>query len=93
MVNEEQIKILRWMVETWNKMRRENPDVRIDLSKADLSKAKLGGADLSKANLREAILCGADLSKSDLSGATLVEANLEGSILTGCKVYGSPHGV
>lgn len=49
----------------------------VDLSGADLSRARLYAADLSGANLS-----GANLSNADLRGANLNNANLSGAIVT-----------
>jgi hypothetical protein len=48
---------------------------KIDLSGADLSRAKLGEADLSRAKLREASLVEANLVKADLRDADLIGTN------------------
>jgi uncharacterized protein YjbI with pentapeptide repeats len=68
-------------VAAWNAWRQENPDIRPDLSGADLSGANLSRADLSGANLSGADLSGANLSRADLSGANLMKANLSGANL------------
>lgn len=69
-------------VEEWNSWRKENSDVRPDLSGANLA-----DRNLEKANLSEVRLCGADLSRaglmsahlcfSDLRGAKLIDADVE----------------
>ena len=76
MANEEHLKILRQGVEVWNQWREENPEIRPDLSKADLSEADLSGADLFRANLSEALLFRANLFWANLTGANLFRANL-----------------
>ena len=78
MANEEHVAILKKGVAAWNEWRRENPDIRPNLSGANLRRAHLYGADLS----------GADLSRADLSEAPLVSADLTGANLTGSRVYG-----
>ena len=78
MANEEHVAILKKGVAAWNEWRRENPDIRPNLSGANLRRAHLCGADLS----------GADLSRADLSDAPLVSADLTGANLTGSRVYG-----
>jgi len=103
MANEEHVAILKKGVAAWNEWRRENPDIRpnlsganlrrahlygADLSGADLSGADLSRADLSEAGLSGADLSGADLSRADLSEAPLVSADLTGANLTGSRVYG-----
>src|SRR5262244_492414 len=87
MANNEHVAILKQGVKAWNAWRRENPDIRPDLSNADLR-----GADLSGANLREAFLFKANLGSADLveanlrdhadlSGADLARANLREAFL------------
>ena len=98
MANEEHVAILKKGVAAWNEWRRENPDIRPNLSGANLRRAHLygadlSGADLSRADLSEAGLSGADLSGADLSRADLseappVSADLTGANLTGSRVYG-----
>jgi hypothetical protein len=84
MADKEHVKILRQGVEVWNRWRKENPDIRPDLSGVDLS-----GADLSEADLSRAILRGADLSEADLSRADLYEANLSGANLSRADLSGA----
>jgi uncharacterized protein YjbI with pentapeptide repeats len=55
----------------------------VDLTRAQLSKARLWGVDLRDAKLDEAQLDGADLSNSLLTGASLSNAHLEKADLTG----------
>jgi uncharacterized protein YjbI with pentapeptide repeats len=79
MANDEHVAILKKGVAAWNEWRRENPDIRPDLSEADLSEADLSEADLVGANLsgaKLAELVGADLSEADLSGVNLSGADL-----------------
>lgn len=91
MANPEHLKILKQGVEAWNKWREENPDIKPDLSQADLSGANLseaffGTADLSAANLSEADLSEAFLEEADLTGADLSGAKLSRAILTGANL-------
>ncbi len=86
MASKKQLKILKQGVEVWNKWRRENRGIRIDLHRANLSDAFLRGVDLRGANLIRADLSNADLmsaklSDADLSGADLSIANLNGAKL------------
>ncbi len=81
MANEEHLAILKQGVDAWNAWRKENPEVKPDLSGAYLSGAKLEGANLygaklSGAYLEGAYLEGADLREADLRGAALKEADL-----------------
>jgi hypothetical protein len=68
-------------VEAWNAWRRENPDIKADLSRAYLTEADLSWAILSRADLSRA-----DLTQADLTGAILNEADLSGAILTGANL-------
>ena len=76
MANPEHLEILKQGVEQWNKWRKENPDVRPDLSGADLvggpqrGEPQRGGSQRGRPSAR-ANLGGADLSGADLSGADL----------------------
>jgi hypothetical protein len=42
MANDEHVAILKKGVDTWNAWRRENPDIRPDLSGAGSARAQLG---------------------------------------------------
>jgi len=81
MANQEQLEILKQGVRVWNKWREENPNVEIDLSKADLHEAHLVKVDFHRAilggtNLRESDLREANFYKADLHGANLRRVNL-----------------
>jgi len=99
MANDEHFAILKQGVAAWNEWRRENPDIRPDLSGAnlvgaDLSEADLVGADLtfadlSAANLHAADLLLADLRVANLSGAKLIGANLSEANLKGANLSGA----
>ena len=82
MANEEQLSILKLGADNWNIWRRENPQVMIDLYKADLQGADLTHADLADANLAKANLGGAyfiatNLFGANLSGAYLINAEFD----------------
>jgi hypothetical protein len=72
MADEEQLKILKQGVDVWNRWRKENPTVDVDLTDADLY-----SADLCKANLKAADLTGAKLGKADLRQVNLGGANVK----------------
>src|SRR6266496_723297 len=76
MANDDHIAQLRKGVSAWNAWRKENPDIRPDLSKANLDRAYLSGADLAEADLPEANLSKANLSKANLTYALLIGADL-----------------
>jgi uncharacterized protein YjbI with pentapeptide repeats len=97
MANEEHVAQLRKGPASWYAWRKENPDIRPDLTEANLTDANLVFADLRGADLRRANLIaanlvwarlgGADLSGADLQGATLVDADLTNADLSGCRVF------
>lgn len=88
MANEEQLAILDQGVTVWNKWRKENPTIKIDLSGANLSQASLNAIDLSKADLTEIDLHGASLKEGNLRAANLQGANLLGAYLKEAKLIG-----
>jgi len=94
MANDEHVALLKQGAAAWNAWRLENPDIRPDLSKAnlieaDLSGAELGMANLSMANLSMANLRGANLSEADLTGADLIKADLDGAMLLFTNLRGA----
>ena len=76
MANEEHLSSLKQGVKVWNSWRRDNPDIRPDLSGANLSEANLSGANLSVAQVHGANLVGAITSGVNLRGAILIGALL-----------------
>ena len=91
MANPEHVKILKEGVEAWNQWRKDNSDVRPDLSEADLSRAHLdfaylGGADLTWANLTGTGLSRAGLTGADVTGARLIGADLDEAHLRGASL-------
>src|SRR6266446_4504339 len=96
MANDEHVALLK--LEGWNAWRDKNPDIRPDLSEAELSlevlfkqnlsRANLGGADLGTANLSGADLMSANLTGANLESAILVNTDLTGADLTGCRIHG-----
>lgn len=78
----------------WNEWRYKNPDI-----KPDLSEANLPMANLAKANLNDTYLEGANLAKANLDrvtlhyanlvGANLEKANLKGANLKGANLMGA----
>ncbi|QDT89102.1 pentapeptide repeat-containing protein [Gimesia algae] len=74
--------------------RMSHPQVRLNLTEADLSgldlyKIRLRKADLRDANLFRTNLSCADLSEVDLSGANLSDADLMCTNLSGAKLTGA----
>ena len=81
MANAEHLEILKQGKETWNKWAAKHKRTKVDLSHANLVKARLDhcdltGADLSHANLRAASLWCAKLTRADLRGANCRSANI-----------------
>ena len=71
MANEEHLTLLQQGTATWNEWRETNPASLADLSRANLSGAKLDGADL-----RQTDRSMADLRHANLSGALLNQISL-----------------
>src|SRR5262245_45378214 len=91
MANDEHVAMLRRDGKAWNAWRRENPDIRPDLSRAGFIEEHFGGVNPSGAILNRAILNDANLSGADLKGAeilyaTLTRANLSGANLSGADL-------
>ena len=95
-MNNEHVALLRKGAATWNKWRREKPDIRpdlhgarlrgADLRKANLYNADLQGTNFSEADLREANLREADLGQANLSGANLSKANVYKANVSGANL-------
>ena len=90
MANADHVKRLIQGKKNWNIWRNENREIQPDLSKAELSEAKLSGVNLSKANLNEANLRYADLSGANLNEADLRYADLTEAILSRLDVKPGP---
>ncbi|HEY9621677.1 MAG TPA: pentapeptide repeat-containing protein [Crinalium sp.] len=81
MANDIQLKMLKHGVARWNRWRNHNPEIQIDLNRADLSEIHLNGANFNQATLCEVNLSRAHLYKvvldhADLSYATINDAHL-----------------
>ncbi|KAF3885792.1 MULTISPECIES: pentapeptide repeat-containing protein [Nostocales] len=87
MANDGHWALLKQGVKTvWNKWRRENPEIKPDLSNVAVSNINLCGANFQGVNLSGANLSGADLSQTDLREADLSGANLDGANLSGANL-------
>ena len=86
MAKPDQVAQLKKGTADWNAWRRDNYDIRFDLSDADFSGANLSGALLFKASLYNANLSGADLSKANLHDASFQTANLSKANLVGADL-------
>jgi len=96
MADGKQLEILKQGVEVWNKWRKDNPDVEIDLSGADLKGSNLIRADFSKTVLNRqysssingrvhsirTTCTNVNLSNADLSDANLSKADLSDADLS-----------
>ncbi len=82
MADKEHLAILERGVDEWNRWRARHPDLRPDLSDADLRAANLDSANLAATDLRRASLSGAQLMGADLAWADLREADLSRSDLS-----------
>lgn len=99
MANDSHISILFEGVDAWNKWRFKNPNIKPDLSGADLSRltnttlksANLAQVDLTEANLdyaymKNTILREARLINTKCHNTTLIEADLSGAQLQGARL-------
>ncbi|MCB2193127.1 MAG: toll/interleukin-1 receptor domain-containing protein [Deltaproteobacteria bacterium] len=104
MANQEHVKILKQGVEVWNRWREENPDIRPDLTEADMRKGDFKKADFHRVNFTGASFEDSDLSEADffmvtaifaifnntdLSGSNLNHANLQEAELDGADLSGA----
>jgi len=102
MANPEHLKILQQGVGTWNKWRKQNPQIVPDLRSAilrglDFSGADFVGADFSGANLIDAICRAANFQNANLGGAHFIatnftDANLEGANMAVSDMSGTIFG-
>ena len=96
MANSEQIERLQLGADSWNRWRKENPGIEIDLSGAELrrtfaSSLDLGGFDFSDANLSHArltyvTLAGANLHRAKMSEITLQFVDLRAADLSAASL-------
>ncbi len=105
MANKKHLEIFMKGVKVWNKWRKSNPEVRPDLSGANLTKAEfrdikhniyadlhntdLPNADLSGVDLMHCYFHGSDLRGVKLKGASLVRTNLTKCNLSGVDFTGA----
>jgi hypothetical protein len=82
MANPDHLVILKKSVLDWNQWRNDNPDIKPDLSSADLSLADLIEADLTFSSLSSANFTGANLSGADFAGSQCARAIFEGANLS-----------
>jgi uncharacterized protein YjbI with pentapeptide repeats len=94
--NPEHLALFKGRAPDWNRWRQENPEIKPDLSGADLQNeympevnlndADLQHADLRRANLRGASLVKSKLQEADLYGADLRQADLTNADLTKARL-------
>ncbi len=82
MANPEHLKILEQGAKIWNKWRKKNPNIKPDLSAADIFRVNLNKINFSEVNLKDAVLEGSDLVDAVLRKALLYDADLIGTNLT-----------
>ena len=97
MANDEHLQLLADWQRSWNTWRRDNPDVRPDLSGADLTDDSLHlsfDMDFRHADLRNANISGLTLMGADFRDADLSAANAKGTQFVECKFekarFGTP---
>jgi hypothetical protein len=73
MANPEHLAKLKEGVEAWNKWRKDNPEIKRDLTEIDLRKADLGYASLTGAGLERANLTETNLEGANFTGAGNLE--------------------
>ncbi len=86
MANPEHVEVVKQGAEAIRKWREANPDVPIDLSGADFSKANLCEANLAGAHLDGANLTQANLTQAHLDGADLRRARFLATCLSGANL-------
>jgi len=96
---QEHLDIIRQGVDSWNSWREEFPNIKPDLSGANLknvhlkwvnfSRTNLSNIQISEAYLLAGDLSGANLQKADLLGAILVSADLQNANLSEANLSGA----
>lgn len=87
MANQQHLDIIKFGIESWNKWRDQNPEIRPEFEGADFTDAYLIGANLNGANLVGARLNGANLSYSQLSNADLSYAEVKEANFNNTGLY------
>lgn len=94
MANPKHVEILKQGVEVWNKWRKDNPNIKLDLRGTDLSakflnNINLSGTDLSETNMYEASLAWSNFDGANLINSNLSEANFSLASFIGANVSGA----
>src|SRR5712692_6576066 len=88
MADQHYLGLLKQGVNAWNIWRKDHPEIRPNLSEANLVRANLNWADLTGADLSRVSLNGANLNWADLTGADLSRAYLSGATV-GATTFGN----
>jgi len=88
MPNPEHVKLVLQR-ENWTRWRRQNSEIRPDLSGIDLAGVDLSGADLTGVDFSGTNASGAILSRANLSRARLVGSNLRSANLINADLNGA----
>lgn len=96
MANSQHLAIIKQGVNVWNEWRKQNPEVKPDLRKAelrgydfheiDLHDGDLDSADFYRTDFSEANLCNANLHMAHLYRANFYKANLTDAIIRGADL-------
>jgi hypothetical protein len=86
LANQNQLDILKDGAEAWNRWRKKNPYVTLNLRGADLTAADLSRAQLDQADLRSAVLKGVVFDNASLREANLSKAVVDGADFTLSKM-------
>ncbi|HLQ28468.1 MAG TPA: pentapeptide repeat-containing protein [Ktedonobacteraceae bacterium] len=92
MADQHYLGLLKQGVNAWNIWRKDHPEIRPNLSDANLVRANLNWADLTGADLSRVSLNGANLNWADLTGADLSWADLSRAYLSGAELSGATVG-
>ena len=77
MGNPEHLKILKQGVDSWNRWRKENPNIQPDLSRENLQGNCFDGANLDGTNFKSANLSGSSIFRAHLEGTDLSQTDLQ----------------
>lgn len=87
MANQIHVKKLKEGVASWNKWRKDHPEIEPDLRNEDLQKRDLVQIDFRRTNLDGADLSEVNLSSAHLNSASLYQADLEGATLCNAVLF------
>jgi len=84
--NRRELQILQQGVDSWNRWRLNNPELKVSLDRAHLDGMNLRGIDLSEVSLIGASLQGTNLTEANLYHADFTQADLRRTNLTGAQM-------